>query len=367
MASMGNIATVFQSGKGEEFRYPALYYNDNEEKLFAFAEKRTTATDATSMLVMRTGIVDTNEATKMKEVKMFEAEEVVGVTKINNSTYRPMNPCVVYEKNTETLFLFFIYVNETEQWQLRHHQNVARLCYITKKINDDKWSEFTDVTNVLPTKGWSTFAVGPGHGIQTEKGRMIVPAYAYKKENNIPHSFYIYSDDNGSTWQYGMMLDKPSGECQMAEVSDGLIYCNARSQGVYRVQAQIDKSGFHSKTSVTPLVETGEGCHGSVVSFPDQFGEPNTKWLLYSHPTNQSERLDLGIYLNNSPQNSDENCSGEWSQPWIINPGPSGYSDLTYIEGGLFACLMERGEKTYTEEIVFQVFSYDDIQKAIKG
>ncbi|XP_027881859.1 sialidase-3-like [Xiphophorus couchianus] len=367
MASMGSNekTTVFQSREGEIFRIPALYYNNNEKKLFAFAEKRTTADDATSVaLVMSEGTVDIDTATKKKTVKWSLPEEVV---KKCSCGYRPMNPCAVYEKHTQTLFLFFIYVIGTEGFQIDNHWNKARLWYVTKK-SDNKWSEVTEVTDVLPEmKHWSTFAIGPGHGIQTESGRMIVPAYAYtgpENEKAAPHAFCFYSDDYGKTWRCSKMLSEASIECQVAEIYDSkghsLIYCNARSQGGYRVQAEIDDRGFHAITPVTPLVETGGGCEGSVISFPAQSGEPNTKWLLFCHPTNPKERLDLGVYRNNSPLNSNENCSGAWSKPWVINKGPSGYSDLAYIEDGWFACLMERGEKTYTEEIACFLF-YDDL------
>ncbi|PWA26644.1 hypothetical protein CCH79_00001240, partial [Gambusia affinis] len=188
--------------------------------------------------------------------------------------YRPMNPCVVYEKHTETLFLFFIYVNETESWQLQHHQNKARLCYMTKKKNEEKWSEFTEVTNLVPVfKNWSTFAIGPGHGIQTKAGRMIVPAYAYtgpENERPIPHAFCFYSDDYGRTWKCEEMLSETSTECQMTEIvdssrRDSLIYCNARTYGGHRVQAKIDKSGFRTLTTVTPLTELNKGCHGTAM------------------------------------------------------------------------------------------------------
>ncbi|XP_043952558.1 sialidase-3-like [Gambusia affinis] len=349
--------TVFHS---LVFRIPALYYNKNEKKLFAFSEKRTSIKDSDAVaLVMSTGTVDTDDTTKKKTAKWSKPEEVVGVIEMEGSKYRPMNPCLVYEKNTQILFLFFNRITGEENAK----NNKVRLCYMTKKKNDDKWSEVTDVTDVLPTDSWSTFSVGPGHGIQTESDRIIVPAYAYMKKDKIPHSFYIYSDDNGSTWQYGMMLGEQSGECQVAEVSDGLIYCNARNQGGYRVQAQIDKSGFHSFKHTTPLVETGTGCHGSVISFPAQSGDANTKWLLYSHPTNKSKRRDLGIYLNKSPMKSLGKCKRVWSKPWVINKGPSGYSDLTYIEDGWFACLMERGKKTYTEKIACLLFHYDEIKR----
>uniref|UniRef100_A0A3B3X0Y6 exo-alpha-sialidase n=1 Tax=Poecilia mexicana TaxID=48701 RepID=A0A3B3X0Y6_9TELE len=289
-----------------------------------------------------------------------------------------MNPCVVYEKHTETLFLFFIYVNETEPWQLQHHENKARLCYITKKKNSNKWSEFTEVTELQPVfKNWSTFAIGPGHGIQTKSGRMIIPAYAYSKDKQpIPHSFCFYSDDYGSTWKCEEMLSEISTECEMTEIFDSsnresLIYCNARSLGSHRVQAKIDESGVHTFTTATPLGELRKGCQGSVISFPAQTGDAKPseeKWLLFSHPTNQKsdwERLDLGVYVSTSPVRSISAFNLVWSQPWVINQGPSGYSDLTYIEDGWFACLMECGEKSAIDQIACQVFTYEEVLKGI--
>lgn len=52
-----------------------------------------------------------------------------------------------------------------------------------------------------------------------------------------------------------------------------------------------------------------------------------------------------------------------WSSPWIINKGPSGYSDLVYIGDGMFACLMERGDNSEIEQIAFSIFSYNEVKK----
>ncbi|XP_054916666.1 sialidase-4-like [Poeciliopsis prolifica] len=366
---------VFKSEDGKVFRNPAIYYNENDKKLFAFAEKRTSQDDSDAVaLVMRKGKVNFKS-----EVKWSKPIEVM---KKCSCGYRPMNPCVVYEKHTETLFLFFIYVNETEQFQLTHHLNLARLCYITKKKNEDKWSEFTDLTDQLPEmNNWSTFAIGPGHGIQTKSGRMIVPAYAYvgpEDEKPSPHAFCFYSDDCGNTWECEEMLPETSMECEMTEIfntnkGDRLIYCSARSLGGQRVQATIDKTGFHTLTTISPLKELQKGCQGSVISFPAQSGDAKTsqeKWLLFSHPTTQMsdwERLHLGVYLSTSTARSEGDFNLTWSQPWVINKGPSGYSDLTYIEDGWFACLMECGEKSATDEIACQLFSYDEALKGIPG
>ncbi|XP_023194514.1 sialidase-4-like [Xiphophorus maculatus] len=361
---------IFKSKRGKVYKIPAIYYNENDKRLFAFAEKRTSQEESDAVaLVMRKGKVNINS-----EVKWSKTKEVVRKCSCG---YRPMNPCVVYENHTQTLFLFFIYVIETELWQIEHHQNKARLRYITKKKNEKKWSKFTELTDMLPVfKNWSTFAIGPGHGIQTESGRMIVPAYAFTKDKEpIPHAFCFYSDDYGITWKCEEMLSEASMECEMTEIFDGkvdrLIYCSARSLGGHRVQAKIDKTGFHTLTTVTPLEELNAGCQGSVISFPAQSGDEDPsqeKWLLFSHPTKQKsdwERLDLGVYLSTSPVRSNGELNLVWSQPWVINKGPSGYSDLTYIEDGWFACLMECGEKTPTDKIACQMFSYDEILNGI--
>ncbi|KAK5899430.1 hypothetical protein CesoFtcFv8_008911 [Champsocephalus esox] len=86
------------------------------------------------------------------------------------------------------------------------------------------------------------------------------------------------------------------------------------------------------------------------------------KWLLFTHPSDKSERLDLGVYVNKSPQDP-----SAWSAPWSINCGPSGYSDLAYIDESWFACLMEWGEDNYTEQIAIEIFSYNEVNQAIEG
>ncbi|XP_054916682.1 sialidase-4-like [Poeciliopsis prolifica] len=364
---------VFKSKEGEVFKFPAIYYNDNDKTLFAFAEKRTSQEDSDVVaLVMRKGKVN-----RKSEVKWSKPEEVVRKCSCGS---RPINPCVVYEKHTQTLFLFFIYVNETRLWQIEHHENKARLCYITKKKKDKKWCKFIEVTDLRRAfKNWSTFAIGPGHGIQTKSGRMIVPAYAFTKDKEpTPHAFCFYSDDCGKTWECEEMLPETSMECEMTEIvdttkGDSLIYCNARSLGGQRVQAAIDQTGFHTLTNVTPLKELQNGCQGSVISFPSLSADEKPTqevWVLFSHPTTQTsdwERFDLGVYLSIYLVRSVGHFNLAWSQPWVINKGPSGYSDLTYIEDGWFACLMECGEKSATDDIAYQVFSYDEALKGIAG
>ncbi|KAM7009703.1 uncharacterized protein LKV04_001640 [Tautogolabrus adspersus] len=385
--AVGDENTVFISKENDVYRIPALFYDRDRNILMAFAEKRKTSNDASAVaLVMKTGTVNKDETThevtvKWSELKLVKEAHIEG--------HRPMNPCPLYDKNSKTLYLFFICVEGTvsECWQLFFNRNKARLCYITTKDAGQSWSEVTDLTDKLDEiKSWATFAVGPGHGIQTEGGRLIVPVYGYASCSPsccclikfyccTPYALYLYSDDQGKTWQFSGRIQKVSLECEMAEVSDdtGLksIYCNARSKGGHRVEA-LDKNngaGFITLPPTDKLVETGGGCQGSVVSFPAQSEDahadsdlsqiPN-KWLLFTHPSSKSTRTDLAVYLNKSPQ--DPNA---WSKPWIINKGPSAYSDLAYIDDGWFACLMERGEVSEIEQIACKLFSYQEVKQGI--
>ncbi|GLD75059.1 sialidase-2-like protein [Lates japonicus] len=135
--------TVFKS---PVYRIPALFYDRNSETLLAFAEQRETADDAsTQNLVMRRGTLK-DESPGAKTIEWSELKTVVEKAKLNNC--RPMNPCPVFEKNTNTLFLFFICVEDrvTEQWQIKHCTNKARLCYITSKDHGQTWSEQVTIT-----------------------------------------------------------------------------------------------------------------------------------------------------------------------------------------------------------------------------
>lgn len=296
-----------------------------------------------------------------------------------------MNPCPVFEEDTQTLFLFFICVlrKTTECHQIHTGKNRARLCYVTSTDYGETWSKIEDLTESVIGKSicnWATFAVGPGHGIQMKSGRLIIPAYVFYIHHKCfcyplpysvkPHAFTFYSDDCGKTWHVGTIMQMRSCECEMAEVLDhegqSFLYCNARNICYWhgrRVEAVSSDNGtdFVQAHLAQQLVEQPRGCQGSVVSFkvPKYVSEVSKDgtWLLYTHPTNKKKRRDLGVYLNRSPLHA-----SQWEEPWILHQGPSGYSDLAYCEDNdLFACLMECGEKSELEEIAFVQFDLKDI------
>ncbi|XP_060622967.2 sialidase-3-like [Anolis sagrei] len=387
--------TLFSQKKrgGLTYRIPALLYLPYESTFLAFAEERSSPRDEDAkFLVMRRG---KKEGTSVKWGPLESLETAV------LPKHRTMNPCPVYDKKNGAVFLFFICVETyiTELYQIRTGRNAARLCYISSQDGGRTWSQTTDLTEEAigdEIQNWATFAVGPGHGVQLSSGRLVVPAYAYHIHKRLfgrplacwtkPHCLTFFSDDGGRSWARSQPLKRlRTSECQVAELtrqdSSQVLYCNARSLHKYRAGALCADRGdqFESSSLCKDLCETSHGCQGSVVSFspmlepldPDQKddgGETTpTKdtspflakcvksWLMFSHPTNGHRRVDLGIYLNTDPLDQ-----GSWKSPWVLNQGPSGYSDLAVCEEGnsqMFGCLFECGVSHECEEIAFRLFT----------
>ncbi|XP_043854681.1 sialidase-3 isoform X2 [Dromiciops gliroides] len=384
--------------RGITYRIPALLYIPPARVLLAFAEKRSTVNDTDALyLVLRRGQRVGHSVQWGPQESLMEA---------TLPGFRTMNPCPVWEQKSGRVFLFFICVRNhvTEQQQICSGKNAARLCFVSSSDHGHSWSQIQDLTEEVigeEVEHWATFAVGPGHGIQLQSGRLVIPAYAYHfsrwyclgspfRVRAKPHSLMFYSDDLGATWNHGQLIQSGATiECEVAEVlnSNGfpVLYCSARTPGGCRAEAlSIDLGEHFEKPSlVQQLHEPRHGCQGSVVSFrprrdlqgdeaPDDGSglsgqpasllstavpaqnshRPPSSWLLYSHPTSKRHRLNLGIYLNQAPLEA-----ARWSQPWILHRGPSGYSDLATLEEGLFGCLFECGEKHGYEQIAFRLFT----------
>ncbi|XP_020647596.3 sialidase-3-like [Pogona vitticeps] len=402
LASFGKVVLFRQKKRGGlTYRIPALLYLPSESTFLAFAEERSSPRDEDAQfLVMRRG---------RKDGKTVKWGPQTSLTTAALPKYRTMNPCPVHEKRSGTVFLFFICVLDhvSVRHQITTGRNAARLCYVSSQDGGRTWSPLTDLTDQTigdDLRNWATFAVGPGHGVQLRSGRLVVPAYAYHIRRRCfscvslcctkPHCFTFYSDNGGQNWAQGQLLEKlRTTESQVAEVicpdDSQVLYINARNPrwDGCRAEAFSTDDGHHFQESFLcqELCEPPNGCQGSIVSFAPQpassdrdrkedVGEQphllglcpsavslgnTTSWLVFSHPTSRHRRMDLGIYLNTSPLKK-----GSWGKPWVLNKGPSGYSDLAVCQEGhslMFGCLFECGVSSACEEIAFRLFTHVEL------
>uniref|UniRef100_H3CQL0 exo-alpha-sialidase n=1 Tax=Tetraodon nigroviridis TaxID=99883 RepID=H3CQL0_TETNG len=402
---------------GVTYRVPALLYVSRSRCFLAFCEERLSPSDSQAhLLVMRKGTFYRNYV-EWGDMRVLSTAVLPG--------HRSMNPCPVYDQFTGTLFLFFIAIlgHTSESYQLTTGKNLSRLCFTCSTDDGETWSPVTDLTKKVigdTIKEWATFALGPGHGIQLKSGRLLIPAYTYHIDCRqcfgqlcltTPHAFCFHSDNHGHTWRFGEAVPGPdSVECQVVSVDEedgtNVLYCNARSPLGYRVQALSldDGAVFQEGQLVQRLVEPRNGCHGSIVGFPAPIhllqhakGAPRRRhwtsflalnrpdsparrstvstnhavspdfltptWVVYSHPTWSTSRMDLGVFLSPFPRDPDS-----WRGPWVIYEGPSAYSDLAHLElptspgaapapAPAFACLFECGSKTAYDQICFCIFT----------
>ncbi|XP_030120488.2 sialidase-3 isoform X1 [Taeniopygia guttata] len=362
--------TLFRQAGGVTYRIPALLYVPLDDSFLAFAEKRSSARDEDAKyLVLRRGCQHGTSVKQWGPMEELSALALPG--------HRTMNPCPLYDARSSTVFLFCICVEQgkTERCQIWSGCSAARLCFAISADGGRSWSTLRDVTDEAigaDLSRWATFAVGPGHGLQLDSGRLVVPAYTYYVHGclcgalRLPcftcqHSLVFYSDDGGRCWHKGALLGgQRTGECQVAEVGgprQPVLYCSARAPRGCRAVALSTDLGL-SFQQPAPCVALGEppgGCQGSVVSFAAparSAGAPT--WLLYSHPTDRQRRRDLGLYVNPSPLDG-----AGWQQPWVLHAGPAGYSDLAVCPGGVFGCLFESGASSACEEITFCLFTLD--------
>ncbi|XP_062376286.1 sialidase-3-like [Sardina pilchardus] len=278
VAKSHSTETLVFADKDHDFRIPALLYVKEWSTFLAFAEKRASSKDEhAENLVMRKGSRQPDGSVQWSPTEDLMKASIVG--------FRTMNPCPVLERNSGTLFLFFICLKgNTLECMLRPGQ--TRLCYVTSGDRGLTWSDLTDLTASVMDSAFSqyqTFAVGPGHALQLASGALLVPAYVKLVEGRgccrggggcvSTHSVVLRSQDGGCTWHAGQPLAMETGECQLAQVRDGAggtqVYMNARSTGEWRVEALSSDGGESFRPlSLTTLPEVGKGCQGSVLSFP---------------------------------------------------------------------------------------------------
>lgn len=187
---------------------------------------------------------------------------------------------------------------------------------------------------------------GPGHGVQKRQapatGRLIIPANQAGS-----HSFAIYSDDHGASWQRGAMMST-GNENEIAELSDGKLYMASRHVApvgdpprpngrMYAISADGGESWGEPRrdTSLpTPI------CQASVLRYDDN------GVLLFSNPSHSRARVQMTVRAS-----SDDGQT--WDNLLLVYPGPAGYSQLARLSNGEVALLYERGDMEYSEMISF--------------
>ena len=229
-----------------------------------------------------------------------------------------------------------------------------------------------DISAATKRPDWGWYATGPGHAIRLRRGpyagRIIVPANhsVVGSEDPSPYGRHtMVSDDLGEHWRIGLVDPGQPGcggpnESTCTEVSDGDIVFSVRNERRDADEAtrgwSISTDGGDSAPPLTPQRLAMPRIEGSVTTM----ALGGREVVVLSGPSEPERRAGMALRFSLD--------RGEtWSDPWIVDPGPAGYSDLCVGPTGRLHLLWERGDESPYEEIRHASWAPDDLAVPLNG
>src|SRR5262245_58292726 len=170
-ATFGDVPTqsaVFVSGQAgfHTYRIPSLLVSA-KGTLLAFCEGRKTGRADTGDidLVLRRSC-DGGKTWQPTQIVWDDGDNTCG------------NPCPVVERSTGTIWLLMTHNlgRDTEAQILERKSVGSRTVWVCKSTDDGAtWSRPSEITRDVKKPDWTWYATGPGVGIQTRGGRLVIP------------------------------------------------------------------------------------------------------------------------------------------------------------------------------------------------
>jgi sialidase-1 len=239
-------------------------------------------------------------------------------------------------------------------------RNNARAFY-TKSVDDGATfsvpREITDAFRAFSFE-WTRLASGPGHGIQSRSGRMIVPVWLNDRIGHNYRSAVLYSDDSGSTWTAGGIV-KPTlrdcNECMAVERADGSLLLNMRNKSAKCRAVAFSTDGGITWTEPRLIEELVDPvCQASIVRFSSSKSGRKSRILFCNAASRSRDHMTVKLSY-------DEGDS--WPITKLIHAGPSAYSDLAITRDMTILCLFEKGAKRPYEKLTVARFNLDWVTK----
>lgn len=355
--AVAQVATraVFRNGaEGYScYRIPAIVKSP-DGRLLAFAEARKKDCDDF-------GDIDIVMKSSVNNGKDWSPLQLV----VDRSAQKAGNPAPVMDLLDERFpggRLFLLYNTATgSESDSRKGLSVREVWYITSTDNGTTWSEPQNITTSVHKplaqwynehynfkEDWRTNALTPGHAFQfksgDKSGRIFVAAnhsVGNRKDNKDFDNYRahcFYSDDHGDSWQLGADIPVPGGnESTAAELSDGGVLQNIRYQNkaVGRRMLAFSKAGGGEWDTVYISEHLPDPvCQGSMINI--NFKKKHL--LLFSNAASEKVRERMTIRASVDDGKS-------WFASFLVDPGPSAYSDLVQVKAGIIGILYEKGNE----------------------
>lgn len=318
------IETSGQDGF-ECYRIPGIVVTA-KGTILTYYETRLSGSDWSTRGVGMKRSVDGGETFSTRQMVAYDAELAIN------------NPVMITSKDGKVHFL----------WQKDYRQ----LFY---QVSEDDGVSFSEPVSILEAVeafqaeyNWSLFAVGPGHGIELQNGRLVVPIWLARGEGNNHYPTQvstIISDDGGKTWERGEIIYGSESkeddftwpnETQAVELSDGRVMLNIRHEGQvhYRYTAVSPNGKDNFGTPVPDTQLPDPICFGSIVKAGEHILFVN---CAHNDPKGWAPRINLTVRLS-----TDDAKTWPYAQK-IADIG--GYADIAASpDGKVCYCFFEQGK-----------------------
>ena len=231
-----------------------------------------------------------------------------------------MNPVPVIDRADGKIFLLVDYHSRVVDGQRK-----SGVLIMTSADEGETWSQPIDLTHMVGRQ-----ALGPGVGIQTESGKLVIPTYRGA----------IYSDDRGKTWQAGGQTSGPVSETQVVELADGSLMLNTRGQPNRTVCVSTDGGKTWGKPWVDKTLTDSKlygGCQASLLRYTKAGDVYAKNRLLFANPGDPRHRFNMTVRLS-----YDEGKT--WPVAKVVREGTGAYSCLTVLPDMTIGLIYETGE-----------------------
>jgi len=226
---------------------------------------------------------------------------------------------------------------------------------VLRSLDDGRtWSEVDySQTGTLSEAGVNMFAGGPGSGVRTESGRLLVPGWynwccGQKANSTDTGSALLISDDDGQTWRVGAQLawhfheNLSPNEADVALTADGTIVLSSRdaSKGGYRIIAFSEDEGESFIGAHQALDLPDPTCQGSILA-------ADNGTTLYHLSAGSKKHRENGVL------HTSRDGGRSWLPSVVVMSGKFSYSALVEVNSTHLGALYEAFEYEDNLGIVF--------------
>jgi sialidase-1 len=338
---------VYVAGEGgyHAYRIPSVIAT-SKGTLLAFAEaRRQGAGDA--------GDIDLVVRRSHDGGESWSPMQIVG----DNGPNTFGNPCPVVDRSTGAVWLLTTHNRgaDSEKDIIAGTSQGSRTVWAMKSDDDGvTWSAPVEITASVKRPDWTWYATGPGVGIQTSSGRLVIPANHAEAGTGIHRSHIFFSDDGGRRWVLGASSEAGTNESQVVELSDGRLMMSMRNHPAkpenFRMVATSGDGGLTLSAARPDRTLIEPPAQASLLRMSNAKTDGRSRLLFANPASRRRERLTVRLSY-------DEGNS--WPVARLLHEGPAAYSSLVALRDGSAGLLFERGDRSPYERIAFARFTLE--------